>query len=51
VLNAQKFPGQPGVAAGCAAAAEAHEALLRVLLLLSHPAMFQETSLSLSESE
>lgn len=51
MLNKQKFPGQPDVAARCAAAAEAGRALLKVLLLLSHPVTFQETSLSLPESE
>lgn len=50
MLNKQKFPGQPDVAARCAAAAEAGGALLKVLLL-SHPVTFQETSLSLPESE
>lgn len=51
MLNEQKLPGQPGVAARCAAAAEAAGALLKGLLLLSHPVAFQETSLSLPESE
>lgn len=53
MLHEQQPPRQPGISARypATAAAEACLVLLKVLLLLSHPVRFQETLLSLPESD